>query len=121
MANMGNRNTAERIKEALELLNSGNIANATEKLTALYDDLNSFCKARASQTLKSRQSDPLKQRIHTLENKLWYKRRNNKPQEEIKEVQKEIERVRNKKNRMKMHKIALEEAEEELRKEGKIC
>ena len=121
MANMGNRNTAKRVKEILELLNSGSVAEATDKLTVLYDDLNDFCNRRTEQTIKSRQSDPYKQRIHTLENILWYKRRNNKPQEEIEEVQKEIDKLRNKKNRIKMHKIALAEVEEELREEGKIC
>ena len=114
MTNMGNRNTAKRVKEVLELLNLGDVAKATDKLTVLYDDLNDFCDRRTKQTIKSRQNDPYKQRIHTLENILWYKRRNNKPQEEIEEVQKEIDKLRNKKNRMKMHKIALEEVAKEL-------
>ena len=114
MANMGYRNIAKEISKVLELLKVNDVEKATIDLTTLYNGLNNYCKVRTTQTVSSRQSDPYKQRIHTLENVLYYKRRNNKPQEEIDEVQKEIEQLRNKKNRMKMHKIALEEVAKEL-------
>lgn len=117
MANMGYRNIATELTQIIELFKDGEEGKALNDLTNLRNEVNRYCLKLTTQELKRRKSDPYQRLIHNLGTKAWNMKRAGKSEEEIQKVKDQIEKIKNKKNRMKIHKITIEEIQKEMGKE----